>query len=242
MSALKSPVARSWLSEITRTSDLAASAARLFRLELLSSVQARGVFNVVLSGGSTPLELYARLGEMTDLPWSEVHVFWGDERFVAHDHPDSNYGNARRLFLDRVRIPSEQLHPWPEPRPGFTLADAAEAYSLALSRALGDSPVFDLLLLGLGADAHTASLYPNDPAIFQESTTAGAHPPGIEHPRLTLTPPALSSSRTVLFLVSGERKRAALTNTLASVELDPAYPARFVGAVERRVILTDLQL
>lgn len=220
--------------------DVATAAAELFRAELLRAVETRGSFNVALSGGRTPLSLWAQLASMTDLPWQNVRVFWGDERFVPHDHEDSNYRNARAGFLDRLPVNEANIHPWPAPRPGLTLQQAAAEYAVMLSETLGATPGIDLMLLGLGADAHTASLYPNDPAIFQPGLTAYAHPPGIEHPRLTLTPRALSSSRTVAFLVSGERKRAALESTFSSVNPDPAYPARYVGARRRRVIITDL--
>ena len=167
-------------------------------------------------------------------------MLWEDERFVPHDHTDSNYRNARSGFLDRLPLTGANIHPWPAPRPGLTLQQAAAEYAAVLSEALGTTPAFDLMLLGLGADAHTASLYPNDAAIHQTGLTSYAHPPGIEHPRLTLTPHALSSSRTVAFLVSGEHKRAALEATFSSPNPDPAYPARYVGAHGRRVIITDL--
>lgn len=228
-------------TEIIGTADLPGRAAELFSSELLAAVESRGRFSVALSGGSTPLPFYSKLAQLTELPWEHVHVFWGDERYVPHDHPDSNYRNARIHFLDLVPVAAENLHPWPAPRSGLTIGQAAAGYASQLVEALGEIPVFDLMLLGLGADAHTASLYPNDPAIHQNYLTATAHPPGIEHPRLTLTPRALSSSRTVAFLVSGEHKREALQGTFASPEPEPAFPARYVNALERRVVLTDIK-
>lgn len=240
MSLAGQPASEVPVTEVVRSNELAASAAELFRSELLAAVQSRGRFSVALSGGSTPLPLYARLSGLSELPWDKVHVFWGDERFVPHDHLDSNYRNAKSRFLDLLPLPAANIHPWPQPRPGLTLDQAATEYASLLIRTLGEVPTFDLMLLGLGADAHTASLYPNDPAIFQAGLTATAHPPGIEHPRLTLTPEALSNSRTVAFLVSGERKREALTGTFTSAEPDPAFPARFVRALDRRLVLTDL--
>lgn len=227
-------------TELIHTADLPGRAAELFGSELLAAVKSRRRFNVALSGGSTPLPLYSRLAQLTELPWERVHVFWGDERFVPHDHPDSNYRNARIRFLDLVPVAAANIHPWPAPRSGLTLEQAAAEYAAQLVQELGEVPVFDLMLLGLGADAHTASLYPNDPAILQNGLTATAHPPGIEHPRLTLTPRALSSSRTVAFLVSGEHKLEALQGTFASPEPEPAFPARYVTSLERRLVLTDL--
>lgn len=233
------------LTEITQTTDLTASALSLFESEMLRGVRARGRFAVALSGGSTPLGLYRALAGRTDLPWEQVLVFWGDERFVPHDHADSNYRAAREAFLDALPIPTGNIYPWPEPPAGEeargeALERAAAAYAATLRSALGEEPVFDLQLLGLGDDAHTASLYPGDPAVRATGLTVAARPEAAPQARLSLTAPALSASRAVAFLVSGEGKRAAFEGTLSGAGEDELYPARAVTALERVVWLTDL--
>jgi len=233
-----------WVAECTRTTDLARSAADLFVASMLQAINARGEFIVSLSGGSTPLAMYGQLASQTSLPWDRVRVFWGDERFVPHDHADSNFRNAKQALLDRVPVPHDRIHPWPQPagvgEPQAELARAAEEYGRALTQLLGSEPLFDLQVLGLGSDAHSASLYPHDPALHETALTSTATPSNVLHPRLTMTPRALSNSRTVAFLVSGEHKREALAGTLAAPEADPAYPARYIAAVDKRVVLTDL--
>lgn len=234
------------VTELTRTTDLAASATSLFVGEMAKAIAARGKFVVALSGGTTPLGLFANLARLPDLGWDRVKVFWGDERFVAHDDEASNFRSAREAFLERLPVDPANVYPWPQPAGSgdlrSELAGAAARYAEVLTSVLGDEPVFDLQLLGLGSDAHTASLYPSDPALGCTGLTAGATPRGVAHPRLTLTPRALSSSRCVAFLVSGEGKREALVGTLASPEPDPRYPARSVSALERLVWLTDIDV
>lgn len=227
--------------ETVISSDLTATAVELFRAAMLSAVHERGEFTVALSGGSTPLPLFRKLARQPDLPWRHTRVFWGDERFLPHAHPDSNYRNARATLLDRVPLEPDRVHPWPEPAPGIDLAAAAAAYAQTISSTLGPEGLFDLQLLGLGSDAHTASLYPGDPALHVTGLTATAQPAGIRYPRLTLTPGTLSRSRTVLFLVAGEHKRQALQATQACSEPHEDCPASFISALRRRIVLTDLQ-
>lgn len=233
-----------WVAERIHTADLARSAADLFVAAMLRAVHARGEFIVSLSGGSTPLAMYRRLAAQTSLPWARVRIFWGDERFVPHDHPDSNYWNAMQAFLSKLPVPRDRIHPWPQPtgrrEPQAEIAQAAQDYAKLLKDLLGAEPLFDLQLLGLGSDAHSASLYPYDQALHDTALTSSATPANVLHPRLTLTPTALSNSRTVAFLVSGERKREALAGTLATPRVDPAFPARYISALDKRVVLTDL--
>lgn len=220
--------------------DVAEAAGTLLLEKAEMSVQERGRFVLVLSGGSTPLKLYAWLTERhADAPfWKHTHIFWGDERFVPHDYPDSNYGAARAALLDKLVIPTEQIHPWPyvEGNP-----DAAAAEYADTLQALDDA--FDLTFLGLGDDAHTASLFPGTGAVFDEGTTTVVRPPGKEV-RVSLTASRLSQSRTVAFLVQGEGKRDALEATLSPTE-KPDFdwtPARAVSAQEELFWLTDVEL
>jgi 6-phosphogluconolactonase len=190
--------------------------------------QSRGRFAVCLSGGSTPRRLYQLLtGQpyVERMPWDRVHWFWGDERFVPWEHPDSNYRMARMALLSRAPIPAENIHGI-ETR--GTPADAARDYERVLKSFCGvetldpERPLFDVLLLGLGPDGHTASLFPGSGVLDERerwvAEVVGARP----EPRITLTYPALDSSRHAAFLVVGADKRAMLNRALAG---DPALPA-----------------
>ena len=179
--------------------------------------------------------------EHADAPfWSHTHVFWGDERFVPHDHPDSNYGVAKKALLDRVPVPAENIHPWPY------VEDDPETAAMELGDTLQEflnAAPFDLTFLGLGDDAHTASLFPGTGAVFDEGLTTVVKPPGKET-RLSMTIGTLSRSCTVAFLVQGEGKRAALERTLSPEDL-PNYdqtPAKAVRAQDEVLWLTDLEL
>jgi 6-phosphogluconolactonase len=178
------------------------------------AAQTTGRFALALSGGSTPRHLYellARPPHRDRVPWDRAHLFWGDERFVPHDHPDSNYRMVREALLDRVPIPAANVHPIPtEGAP----EDAARAYEGALKSFYGMSdldparPLFDVVLLGIGQDGHTASLFPGSPALDERSAWVMAVSSPRREARITLTYPALASSRTIAFLVAGEDKRA----------------------------------
>ncbi len=192
---------------------LAARAAGLLASELAAT---SGPAAVCLSGGSTPKRLYTLLATpawRTHIPWERVHWFWGDERCVPHDHPDSNCGMTRAALLDPVGVPSANVHAVPT-----TLAPqaAAAAYAADLQRWYGAAtldparPLFAVNLLGLGEDGHTASLFPGTAALGERERWAvsvtGARP----EPRVTLTYPVLESARLTLLLVSGAGKRAVL--------------------------------
>jgi len=178
-------------------------------------------FGLVLAGGSTPRTLYRLLAtELRErMPWNRVHLFWGDERFVPADHPDSNRRMARETLISHVPIPPENVHPIPAPGAGgpFSPQEAAVRYEEELRHLMGPAgrrnPGFDAVLLGVGEDGHTASLFPGDPALDETERWVVAipdPPAGHEHPRVTLTLPALARAEQILFLAAGERKRAAI--------------------------------
>ena len=176
-------------------------------------------FAVCLSGGSTPRRLYERLAMpaiASRLPWHRAHWFWGDEQFVPHDHPDSNYRMAHEALFSRVGIPPDNIHAIPTE--GLSPDQAAAAYETVLKRFHGaeplssDRPLFDVTLLGIGEDGHTASLFPGQPALMEKQRWAVAVVGAKAEPRITLTYPALDSSRELAFLATGERKRRAVTD------------------------------
>ena len=182
------------------------------------AVAARGRFVVALAGGGTPLPGFRRLGERLDLPWERVWLTWGDERDVGVDHPDRNDRAAREAWLDRVPIPLAHVLAWPrrdDPE------DAARAHAEALARAFGDPLDLDLALLGLGADAHTASLFPGTAAVHASGITSVVRPRAEGPARLTLTAAALSRAREAWVLVSGADKADALRRTLDAGLLEP---------------------
>ncbi|MDA8100776.1 MAG: 6-phosphogluconolactonase [Nitrospiraceae bacterium] len=179
---------------------------------------ARGRFSLVLPGGSTPRPLFELLGRepyRSRVPWTRTHLFWSDERLVPPDHDESNYGLAVRTFLPALPVPAEQVH---RIRAELGGELAAETYEKELWQAFGGSiPVFDLVILGVGADGHTASLFPGSPAVEEGSRLAffvAEERRGLR--RVTLTLPVLNSSRRVIFLASGSRK----ANIVASL-FDP---------------------
>jgi 6-phosphogluconolactonase len=183
---------------------------------------------IALSGGSTPTLTYRRFAESdfaSRFPWPRVHWFWGDERFVPHDHPRSNFRLAWECFLSRVPVPRENIH---AVQTANTTPDASAAYyESELRRFYGadwltaDRPLLHINLLGLGPDGHFASLVPGSPAL-EERTRWTAVAVYQSEPRITLTYPALESSRHAAFLVSGNEKATAVARLGAR---DPAIPA-----------------
>jgi 6-phosphogluconolactonase len=195
-----------------------------------------GPFSICLSGGSTPKLLYQRLAEAPwrdRMPWERTHLFWGDERFVAPEDARSNYRMVREALLDHVPIPPDQIHPFETEaiEPG----DAATHYEQILksfhkSDALDPArPLFDVVLLGLGPDGHTASLFPGTSVLSERVCWASEAVGPQSETRLTLTYPALESAANAAFLVAGEDKRAILRRLLSGDMDLPATRYRPVG-------------
>jgi len=182
-------------------------------------------FRLALSGGSTPRGCYRRLAHLHQVPWDCVEIYLGDERFVPHDHPESNYRMIRELLLSGPTVNPRGMFAVP----GDGDAErAAQTYEEILrqqygsSRLLPQSPLFDLQLLGLGEDGHTASLLPDQPVLEERSRWVTVVPDGRPEPRISLTYPALESSRLTVFLVAGAAKREPLARARAG---DPTIPA-----------------
>ncbi|MAT66384.1 MAG: 6-phosphogluconolactonase [Gammaproteobacteria bacterium] len=202
---------------------------------------ARGTCHLALAGGSTPRRLYALLADphwSRQLPWAALQIYFGDERAVPPDHPDSNYAMARSAWLAHAPLAAGQIHPMAAD-PGRIEQDAADYAALLedrLPRNEAGVPVFDLILLGLGADGHTASLFPGTPVLEERAHwVAPVYPGPGEHWRLTLTLPVLEAARHLLFLVAGADKAGAVARVLgapAGADPLPAARIRAQGRVE----------
>ncbi|HZP76429.1 MAG TPA: 6-phosphogluconolactonase [Pseudolabrys sp.] len=191
---------------------------------------------IALSGGSTPRRLYELLGEQPwrdTFPWRRTHWFWGDERFVPENDARSNYRMVREALLAQAPIPADHIHPIPTD--AATPAAAADAYQRTLQSFYGAQrldparPLFDIMLLGLGADGHTASLLPGSPALAEKDRWVMAVPAGAPEPRITLTYPALQSTRHTAFLVVGAEKRSAFARARGGDQALPAGRLRPLG-------------
>lgn len=223
--------------------ELVRETAQLFADVVRAAAQARGCCRIALAGGATPRGLYRHLASEAELrlrlPWEQLQVFWGDERQVAPDHADSNYRMARDALLAQVPLPAANIHRIPAELPD---ADrAARRYEAAIRQAFalgtGALPRFDLILLGLGADGHTASLFPGTAALAETQRLAVANRVNqLDAWRITLTLPVINCARTVVFLVSGADKAAALARVLEGTDEAATLPAARVRPRGGRVI------
>ena len=215
---------------VADTDELDRDGAELLLRIAKNSVHANNRFAVAISGGSTPRGMNRLLGQEpyhSQVPWFKTHLFWVDERLLPYDHPDSNYGAARDDFLSRVSIPDDHVNPMPVDLPP---EQGAEAYGKRLANFFDHPavPVFDLILLGLGPDGHTASLFPGstpDPAGEEPWVLAvsGGNP---NVGRLTLTYHVLNSARHVAMLVSGGGK-AEMVKRIVTGE-PPLLPGHYI--------------
>lgn len=211
--------------------DRAALVSRALEVVVAHIAQAiadRGRCTLALAGGGTPKPLYEALAQQ-DLPWDKLHIFWGDERYVPPTHPDSNEGMARAAWLDRVPFPPENLHPMPTGA-GDPAADADlhdQEIREFFQVPTGEFPALDIVLLGMGPDGHTASLFPHTAAldVADRCVTVGNKD---GDPRITFTYPFLNQSRLVLFLVTGDNKQPALREIFSENGDDRQYPARAI--------------
>jgi 6-phosphogluconolactonase len=221
---------------LTDADALALEAANRFIRLAQEAITERGRFTVALSGGSTPEKLYALLvapERKALVAWDKIFFFVGDERFVPLDDASSNFGMARRALLEPAGVPESNGFPMPTPPNVTDLAEAAHRYTDTLSVffqtvRLETPPVFDLILLGLGDDGHTASLFPGKPALETVANWVVGTPPGVLPPpvdRLTLTFPVINAARNVLFLAAGAKKAEALEAVLKNKAIPATHPA-----------------
>jgi 6-phosphogluconolactonase len=228
--------------EVADATGLCRAAADLIATTAAAAVAARGRFTLALSGGNTPRALYQLLAAeyATRIPWSSTHLFFGDERCVPPDNPDSNYRMANEALLSRIiglsdrtaRIEGERAP-----------SEAATRYDAVLRKSFVDDATFDITLLGIGEDGHTASLFPGSPALDERTRWALATeaPPTMKtRQRVTLTYPMFANSRAVVFLVAGPDKRRILADVLADAGNPSArYPASRITARDQLLYLVD---
>jgi 6-phosphogluconolactonase len=201
-----------------------------------AAIAERGRCSIALSGGSTPKHLFgllARAGRGA-LPWDHIDLWWGDERAVPPDHPDSNYGMAREALLAPLGLDAAHVH-----RMAGELdpVAAARAYEDELVAALGAPPIFDLVLLGMGPDGHTASLFPGSAALAETRrwVVANVVTSPLVHgsaTRITLTAPAINAARHVRFLVTGADKAAALAQVVEGARDPERYPSQLIAPAD----------
>jgi 6-phosphogluconolactonase len=179
-----------------------------------ASIQKQGRCSVALCGGSTPKALYAQLALRQDVPWAQVHFFFGDDRYVPHDHANSNFRMAEEVLFSKAPIPTVNIHPMPTAK---NPEEDARAYAASLADYFGqESPHFDLILLGMGNDGHTASLFPGDQSLEATGAVTVAQPRLSQEAidtapvRLTFTFSTLNQAHKVVFLITGKAKQAIL--------------------------------
>jgi 6-phosphogluconolactonase len=224
-----------FVGRIDVLADPAALAHRVAEWMTATASAAKGHFRVALSGGSTPKALYSLLAseEFRDrFPWRQVSWFWGDERFVPYDHPESNYRMAREAMLAKVPVPPTNIFPIPTDGEPET---AARHYERTLQEAYGaptldpSRPFLDIVLLGMGDDGHTASLLPGDKLLEERNRWVAAVTHGRPEVRITMTYPVIESSRHVAFLVAGTGKAAMLSAIRAGGSRVPSARVRPLG-------------
>jgi 6-phosphogluconolactonase len=195
------------------------------------AIAKRGKFTFALSGGTTPGKMYGLLASEPyrgQLDWNAVHFFWSDERCVAPTDPQSNYHLAQEVLLSKLNLRPDQIHRMPAERPDRE--QAAADYAAEIRKVVGnDEPAFDLIQLGMGPEAHTASLFPHQPSLRE--TKRLILPVSVPKPppdRLTFTPPLLHTARHILFLATGADKAEALHEVLEGADNSEEYPAQGV--------------
>jgi 6-phosphogluconolactonase len=198
------------------------------------AINNKGSFSVALSGGKTPSTLYEKLSKMKDLPWDKTHIFMVDERFVPYNDENNNYRMINETFLRHVNIPAKNVHPilTTEITPG----DSVLKYEEDLNTFFRSVPEFDLVLLGIGDDGHTASLFPGSPSLKETGNPVIAVQPAgkIRSDRITLTFPAINNSENIIFLASGAGKANTIKKVLESKK--SRLPAAMVSPLKGSLI------
>lgn len=215
------------------------AAAEEFANQANAAVSARGKFAVALAGGSTPKSLYALLATMPSLPWDKTYFFFGDERHVPPDSPESNYRMANEALLSKIPVSAGNVFRVTAENPDAS--QAAAAYEQTLKKFFnppaGSFPRFDLILLGLGPDGHTASLFPGGKAMHEKSRWVVADwVEKFKTDRITLTLPVVNNAATVMFLVSGADKAGTLKEVLEGNQSGELFPSKLVRPSDGKLI------
>jgi len=200
------------------------------------SIEEHGAFFAALSGGSTPKDVYRMLGQRkpdNDISWEHIHIFWSDERSVPPDHPESNYGMAYNAWLKSSPIPVKNIHRVPtqkEPE------EAALAYQHQILSTLGTHPRFDLILLGLGTNGHTASIFPGHIKVINSKKLVMAdYIEKLSSWRITFTPHLINNAREIIFLVAGSHKADILHRVLSTPPLPETLPAQAIHPLDGKL-------
>lgn len=221
--------------------NLASRCVDLFVLNAEKSIKAKGVFRVALSGGHTPQRFFELLGELPQalsLDWDKIHLFWVDERYVPIDSQWSNYKLAADTFLDKVPIPGDNVHRIPTESSDFKIA--AAAYEQTITNVFdldpGQMPQFDMVVLGMGVEGHTGSLFPNSFAsLDKEDLACVVYVLDEKLNRITLTGPVICAANHIAVLVSGSEKAAILKEVLFSEPDEVKYPIHILWPILDRV-------
>jgi 6-phosphogluconolactonase len=234
------------LEVVSDAENLAHRTVEHFVLDAQRAMKARGVCHAALSGGHTPKRFFELLAEVPDavaLPWAKLHLFWVDERYVPPDSPRSNYKLAADTFLDKVALPPNNVHRIPTEHEDMKAA--ARSYEDTIRRTfglrLGQVPMFDLIVLGMGVEGHTGSLFPDSYAPFDtENLACVVYVLDEKLNRITLTHPVLCAARHLLVLVSGKEKAGILKEVLTSEPDEVRYPIHTLWpALDRVTWLVD---
>ena len=227
---------------VENPTELARAAANEFEGLAKNAVQSKGSFNVALSGGSTPKAMFDLLSGdryINTIPWSKIHLFWGDERHVPPDDEDSNYRMTKEHLFSKIPIPPENIHRIEAESSNAESAAAKYERELKQHFNLSETeiPQFDLVFLGMGDDGHTASLFPGTDVVHESKYLVAA--PWIEKfdsYRITLTPKVINNSDRVIFLVKGKEKADALVRVLEGEKDIDRYPAQIVEPTHGSVL------
>lgn len=238
----KKPLQRKQITVVPTKADLVQTACEIIAAAAAMSIGRRRYFRIALAGGSTPRDIYAALAADPYIDWRFWQIFWSDERCVAPSSPDSNYRMAKATLLDRLATPP----PFVVRMAGDSEPDAAAAdYARAVRELVpanprsgaGDLPRFDIVLLGMGADGHTASLFPHTPALDERDRLVVSNPGPPPHTmRLTFTYPLINASRRILVLVSGAEKAETLRAVLEGPQDIAHYPSQGLAPLDGTLI------
>ncbi len=239
------------IKEYNEISKLSESAACHIHELIKTTLERQGFFAMALSGGASPLDIYTRLAEKkfsADIPWEKVFFFWGDERYIPFIHRDSNYGMAYKALLSKIPVPAENVFRVPvEVTP---IDEAAELYERIMRKFFTSMhsinmetmlPEFDLVLLGVGTDGHTASLFPGHRAVNEDEkwvTSLKAHARVTIRERITITLPVINSAKNIMFLISGQGKGPVIRSIFENKD-STQYPASMVQSKGQSIWYID---